>query len=109
MKKIYFILRYFIYYIIGLISFSTIAFISQRITLAILLENVIDPRQDLYNFLNYALSFGLYYLIAYSILYFIIVYCVRKYDRYIVNKLNEKLKKIKIDNKKNSFGGNING
>ncbi len=109
MKKIYFILRYFIYYIIGLISFSTIAFISQRIMLAILLENVIDPRQDLYNLLNYALSFGPYYLIAYSILYFIIVYCVRKYDRYIVNKLNEKLKKLKIDNKKNSFGGNING
>lgn len=109
MKRIVFILRYFIYYIVGLISFSTIAFISQRITLAILLENVIDPRQDLYNLLNYVISFGLYYLIVYSILYFIIVFCVRKYDRYIVNKLNEKLKNIKINNKKNNIGGNKNG
>jgi len=38
MKKIILILKYFIYYIIGLISFSTIAFITQRITISILLE-----------------------------------------------------------------------
>ena len=106
MKRIIFILRYFIYYIIGLISFSTIAFISQRITIAILLENVIDPSHDIYNLLNYSLAYGIYYLIAYSILYSIIIYCVRKYDKHIVNKLNEKLK---IYNNKNSFGGNENG
>lgn len=98
MKKTILILRYFFYYIIGFISFSTIAFITQRITISVLLENAIYPSQDLYNLLNYALAYGLYYLIAYSILYFIIVFCVRKYDRHIVNKLNEKLEIV--NNKK---------
>lgn len=103
MKRIILILRYFIYYIIGLISFSTISFISQSITIAILLERPIYPSQDLYNFLAY----GIYYLPAYSILYFIIVYCARKYDKHIVNKLNENLGKLKIDNK--NSGGSENG
>ena len=104
MKRIILILRYFIYYIIGLISFSTISFISQSITIAILLERAIYPSQDSYNLLYYA---GIYYAPAYSILYFIIVYCVRKYDKHIVNKLNENLGKLKIDNKNN--GGCENG
>lgn len=107
MKRIILILRYFIYYIIGLISFSIIAFISQRITIAILLENAIYPSQDIYNLLSYVLAYGIYYLIAYSILYFIIVYCVRKYDKHIVNKLNENLEKLKTDNK--NSGGSENG
>ncbi len=94
MKRSILILRYFIYYIIGLISFSIIAFITQKITLAILLENAIYPSQDLYNLLNYTLAYGPYYLPAYSMLYFIIVFCVRKYDKHIVNKLNEKLESI---------------
>lgn len=98
MKKIILILKYFIYYIIGLISFSSIAFICQRIVIAILLEKAIYPSQDLYNLLNYVLAYGIYYLIAYSILYSIMVFCVRKYDKHIVNKLNEKLEKI--NNKK---------
>lgn len=107
MKRIILVLKCFIYYIIGLISFSLIAFISQRITIAILLGNVIDPSQDIYNLLNYVLAYGLYYLSVYSILYFIIVFCVRKYDKHIVNKLNENLEKLKIDNKNN--GGSENG
>lgn len=107
MKRIILVLKYFIYYIIGLISFSLIAFISQRITIAILLGNVIDPSQDIYNLLNYVLAYGLYYLSVYSILYFIIVYCIRKYDEHIVNKLNEKLERI--NNKRNNSGGNGNG
>lgn len=109
MKRIILILKYFIYYIIGLISFSTIAFITQRITISVLLENAVYPSQDLYNLLNYALAYGLYYLIAYSILYFIILYCVRKYDKHIVNKLNENLEKLKIDNKNNGGSENEKG
>lgn len=109
MKRIILILKYFIYYIIGFISFSSIAFITQRITITILLRNVIDPIQDLYNLLNYVSAYFIYYLSTYSILYFIIVYGVRKYDKYIVNKLNEKLEKLKIDNKKSNVGGNENG
>ena len=109
MKKIILILKYFIYYIIGLISFSTIAFISQRITISILLQNAIYPKQDLYNLLNYILAFGIHYLIAYSILYCIIVYCVRKYDKYLVAKLNKELENLKTSNEKNNIGGNENG
>lgn len=109
MKKITLILKYFIYYIIGLISFSTIAFISQRITISILLQNAIYPSQDLYNLLNYILVFGIYYLIAYSILYCIIVYCVRKYDKYLVAKLNKELENLKTSNEKNNIGGSENG
>lgn len=105
MKRIILILRYFIYYIIGLISFSLVAFITQRITNSLLLENAIYPSQDLYNLFYYVLAYWPYYLIAYSILYFIIVYCVRKYDKHIVNKLNEKLERI---NNKNN-GGSENG
>lgn len=104
MKKFNLILKYFIYYIIGLISFSIIAFITQRVTLSLLLENAIYPSQDLHNLLNYALAFGPYYLIVYSILYFIMVYGAKKYDKHIVNKLNEKLEELKIDN-----GGAENG
>ena len=105
MKKIILILKYFIYYSIGLISFSIIAFITQRITISILLDNAIYPSQDLNNLLNYILAYGPYYLIIYSILYFIMVICVRKYDRYIVKKLNEKLENLKV----NDFGGAENG
>ena len=105
MKKVILILKYFIYYIIGLISFSIIAFITQRITISILLDNAIYPSQDLNNLLNYILAYGPYYLIVYSILYSIMVICVRKYDRYIVKKLNEKLEKLKV----HDFGGAENG
>ena len=105
MKKIILILKYFIYYIIGLISFSIIAFITQRITISILLDNAIYPSQDLNNLLIYILAYGPYYLIVYSILYFIMVICVRKYDRYVVKKLNEKLEKLKVNN----FVGAENG
>ena len=109
MKKITLILKYFIYYIIGLISFSTIAFISQRITISILLQNAIYPSQDLYNLSNYILAFGIYYLIVYSVLYCIIVYCVRRYDKHLIAKLNKELENLKASNKKNNIRGNENG
>lgn len=109
MKKFTFIMKYFIYYIIGLISFSIIAFITQRITISILLGVVIDPTQDLYNILNYILSYYPYYITVFTILYFSIIYLIRKYDKYIVNKLNGKLEEIRKGNKKIIFGGDING
>lgn len=86
-----------IYYIIGLISFSIIAYITQTIILAILMENAIYPAQDIYNISNIISAFYKYYLSAYTILYFLILYIVRKYDRYIVNKLNEKLEKTRSE------------
>lgn len=109
MKKFIFILKYFIYYIIGLISFSIIAFITQRITIAILLESLIDPIQDLYNILNYVHAYYPYYLVVYTILYFSILYCVRRYDKYIVKKLNENLKEIKIIEENLKKEGDVNG
>jgi hypothetical protein len=99
MKKVTFILKYFIYYIIGLISFSTIAFITQRIVIAILLKELIDPVQDLYNILNYMSAYYPYYLIVYTILYFSILYGIKKYDKHIVNILNKKLDEIRKDDK----------
>ena len=75
------------------------------ITHSILLDNAIYPNQDLNNLLTYILAYGPYYLIVYSILYSIMVICVRKYDRYIVKKLNEKLEELKV----NDFGSAENG
>lgn len=97
MKKITFVFKYIIYYIIGLICFSTIAFITQKIITAILLDSYIYPIQDLYNLSNYINVYYPYYLITYSTIYVLLLYGVRKYDNYIVNKLNEKLSKIKKD------------
>ena len=90
-------LKLCIYYIIGFISFSIIAYITQTIVLAILMKNAIYPAQDIYNISNIILNFYKYYLSAYTILYFLILYVVRKYDKYIVNKLNEKLEKARRD------------
>lgn len=100
MKKFTFILKYFFYYIIGLISFSIIAFITQRITISLLLKSVIDPLQDLYNISNYILAYSPYYIVVYTLLYFSILYSIQKYDKYIVNKLNEKLEQVKNYNEK---------
>lgn len=95
MKKIIINIKYFIYYIIGLFSFSTIAFITQRIVISILLNTLIDPRQDLYNILNYIIAYYPYYIVTYTLIYFLMFYGVKKYDRYIVTKLNEKLNQLK--------------
>ena len=109
MKKITYIFKYVIYYIVGYISFSTIAFTTQRITISILLKSQINPIQDIYNILNYIYAYSLYYLIVYTLLYGIILYSVRRYDKYVVNKLNEKLKRVKDTNDKSDFGGDSNG
>lgn len=95
MEKIIFILKRCIYYFIGLISFSIIAFTTQKIVIAILLDVAIYPTQDLYNILNYISVYGKYYLVVYTLLYFVILYVISKYDRYIVKKLNIKLEHVK--------------
>ena len=99
MKKLLVILKWFIYYLIGLVSFSIIAFITQMIIISILFETTINPSQDMHNISVYINAYGPYYLTAFTILYLFILYSVRKYDRYIVNKLNEKLERIKGEEK----------
>lgn len=98
-KRLFFSLKLFIYYLIGLLSFSIIAYITQTILLAILFETVIDPIQDLNNISNIISAFAPYYLSAYTVLYFLLLYIVYRYDRYTVDRLNQKLVMIKGDNK----------
>lgn len=95
MKRINLFFKRCLYYIIGLISFSSIAFITQRIVISVLLETNINPTQDLHNIKNYILAYWPFYLVIYTIIYFVILYSVSKYDKYIMNKLNEKLKQVK--------------
>lgn len=99
MKRFLLILKICIFYIIGFISFSTIAYITQTILISILLDITINPTQDLYNLSNIIKTYFIYYFVAYTILHCLIVFAVSKYDRYIVNKLNEKLEKLKGENK----------
>lgn len=95
MKRINLFFKRCLYYIIGLISFSSIAFITQRIVISVLLETNINPTQDIHNIKNYILAYWPFYLVIYTIIYFVILYSVSKYDKYIMNKLNEKLKQVK--------------
>lgn len=95
MKKNKLIFKRCLYYIIGFSSFSIIAFITQRIVIAVLMETNINPIQDLYNMKNYILAYGAFYLAVYTIIYFIILYSTSKYDKYITNKLNKKLQEVK--------------
>ncbi len=97
MKKFLLILKYSIYYIIGLISFSIISYITQSIVISLLLNVPIYVSQEIHNISNIILCFYQYYIFTYTILYFLILYAVRKYDKYIVNKLNEKLEKIRSE------------
>lgn len=95
MKKFLLFLKYSIYYIIGFISFSIIAYITQSIAISILQNTPIYVVQDIQNISNIILCFYRYYIFTYTVIYFCIVYAVCKYDKYLVNELNEKLKEIK--------------
>ena len=92
MKKFLLILKYIIYYIIGFISFSIISYITQSIVISLLQNRPIYVSQEINNLSNIVLCFYPYYIFAYTILYFSILYAVRKYDKYTINKLNKKLK-----------------
>lgn len=98
-KRLFFVLKLFVYYLIGILSFSIIAYITQSILLAILFETVIDPIQDLYNISNIISAFAPYYLSSYTVLYFLLLYMVHRYDRHTVDILNQKLVMIKGDDK----------
>ena len=98
-KRLFLILKLCIYYLIGLISFSIIAYITQTIVSAILFETVINPIQDFNNISNIIRAFYSYYLSTYTVIYLLLVYMVNKYDRYIVDKLNQKLTMVKGDDK----------
>ncbi len=95
MKKILLILKYSIYYVIGFISFSIISYITQSIVISLLQNTPIYVSQDIHNISNIILCYYRYYILTYTVIYFCIIYAVRKYDKYIVDKLNEKLKEIK--------------
>lgn len=105
MRKVSFILKRCWYYVIGLFSFSIIGFITQRIIISVLMETNINPTQDLHNIKHYILGFGPYYLVVYTLIYFAILYFVSKYDKYIMNKLNDKLEQVKEHQKEISNGG----
>lgn len=98
MKKIKFILKHIAWYIIGFISFSIIAYITQSITISIWLDKLINPSQDIKNIINIIKIYGVYYLIAYTLLHTIICILIRKHDQKLVKKLNEKLEKVKKEN-----------
>lgn len=108
MEKIKLILKRCLYYIIGLISFSIIAFVTQRIVEAVLLKVTINPTQDLSNILYYILAYWSFYLVVYTLIYFVILFSVNKYDKYIMNKLNKKLEQVKECTKKINNGGDYN-
>ena len=108
MEKIIYILKRCVFYVIGLISFSTIAFITQRIVTSILFKVAIYPAQDLYNIFNYILAYWRHYLAVYTLLYFAILFSINKYDRYIVKKLNIELEQVKKYQRENNNGGEGN-
>ena len=101
-------LKHLIHYVVGICSFFNIAFITQRITVAILLKGLIDPIQDWNNILKYISAYGRYYLIVFTILYLFINFATKKYDRYIVKKLNTELEQIK-EKKEINYGGELYG
>ena len=91
MKKCWLIIKLIIYYIIGFIAFSIIAYITQQIAVSVMMQSLINPLQDMYNIANIIQCYFIYYFITYTILYYAILYMVRRYDKHIVKILNEKL------------------
>lgn len=98
-KRLFFIFKLLIYYLVGLVSFSIIAYTTQTVLLAVLMETVIDPIQDFYNIKNILLAFAPYYLSFYTILYVLLLYMIRMYDKHTVNILNQKLVMVKGDDR----------
>ncbi len=95
MKRRRLIFKLFLYYIIGFIPFIIITHVTYTILVAILIDSIIVPLQDIHNILKILLYFFPWYIIVYTIIYLLLLCAVRKYDRYTVNKLNEKLEKMK--------------
>lgn len=95
MNKAKLILKLAIYYILGFILFMLVASITYTTIFALLVNDTINPQFEMQLLLQ-KIFYSLYWYIgAYSILYFFILYSVHKYDIYIVNKLNKKLNEMK--------------
>ncbi len=99
MKKRKKILKFIIYYIMGFILFTSIAYIVQLTIFAVLTNDVIIPEVEVLLFPYHLFYLLPWYVGIYTILFFLIVYIVHKYDIYIVNKLNKELEKLKGENK----------
>ena len=99
MKKGKLILKFIAYYIIGVILFVTIAYIIHITLFNILTNDVIIPQVEIQLFPHQLFYLFHWYIGAYTILYFLVLYLVHKYDIYTVNKLNEKLNKMKEEEK----------
>ena len=99
MKNRKLISKLIFYYIIGLVLFTVIAYAVHLTLFAILSNDTINPSVEIQVFQYNLLYFSPWYLGTYTILYFLILYVVHKYDVYMVNKLNEKLSKMKGEKK----------
>ena len=89
------VLKFIFYYIIGFVLFTIIAYIIHLTLFTILTNDIIIPQVEIKLFLYNLFYFFFWYIGTYTILYFLILYIVHKYDIYIVNKLNENLNKMK--------------
>lgn len=99
MKKRKKLSKFIIYYIIGFVLFTVIAYIVQLTIFAVLTNDVIIPGVEI-RLLPYHLFYLLpWYIGVYTILFFLMLYIVHKYDMYIVNKLNKELEKLKGEDK----------
>lgn len=95
MNKGKLIFKFTIYYILGLILFTLIASVTYTIVFALLTNDTINPQFEMQLFPQKILFSLHWYIAVYTTLYVFILYAVHKYDIYIVNKLNEKLNKMK--------------
>lgn len=95
MKKGKLIFKFIFYYIMGFILFSIIAYVIHITLFAILSNNVIIPQVEIQLFSYQLFYFFHWYIGTYTILYVLTLYSLHKYDIYIVNKLNEKVKEMK--------------
>ena len=68
MKKCWLIIKLIIYYIIGFIAFSIIAYITQQIAVSVMMQSLINPLQDMYNIANIILS-----IVNYKLFFFLLL------------------------------------
>lgn len=95
MKKIKLILNFIVYYILGFTVFTVIAYAFHISLFAFLTNDKIIPQIEIKMILHNLRYFFIWYISIYTVLYFLILYSVHRYDVYIVNKLNENLNKMK--------------
>jgi len=87
MKKLLLLFRLCLYYIVGILLFTTLFTITELYILK-------DSGMNLKFFSSYITNFS-NNLLIYTLLYFILIVSIRIYDILSVKKLNEKLQKMK--------------